>query len=374
MSYVKLYVTNDWEDDGMTESIQLLKELTAANGIAGREMQVKSIMKHYLAPISDAIVEDNLGGIFGKKTATNGSKSILISGHMDEVGFLVTKIDKDGYLSFNPIGGWWNQVMLSQKVTITTDDGKALRGIIGSKPPHVLSPEERKKTVDIKNMYIDIGVNSKEETEQAGVSVGNMVTPYSEFETLANDKYMTAKAFDNRYGCALAIDVLNELKDETIDINLYSGATVQEEVGLRGAKVAAQTIQPDLAIAVDVAVAFDTPGLSGQTSDSYLGGGPVVIMMDASSIAHEGLRQHIKEVAKQHHIDIQWDTTPGGGTDAGSIHVANEGIPTITLGVALRYMHSNVSVIHKDDYDRSVRLVAEIVRSLNDHTYNNIKW
>lgn len=374
MSYVKLYVTNDWEDDGMTESIQLLKELTAANGIAGREMQVKSIMKHYLSPISDAIVEDNLGGIFGKKTAANGSKSILISGHMDEVGFLVTKIDKDGYLSFNPIGGWWNQVMLSQKVTVTTDDGKALRGIIGSKPPHVLSPEERKKTVDIKNMYIDIGVNSKEEAEQAGVSVGNMVTPYSEFETLANDKYMTAKAFDNRYGCALAIDVLNELKDETIDINLYSGATVQEEVGLRGAKVAAQTIQPDLAIAVDVAVAFDTPGLSGQTSDSYLGGGPVVIMMDASSIAHEGLRQHVKEVAKQHHIDVQWDTTPGGGTDAGSIHVANEGIPTITLGVALRYMHSNVSVIHKDDYDCSVRLVAEIVRSLNDHTYNNIKW
>lgn len=163
----------------MTDSIQLLKELTAANGIAGREMQVKSIMKHYLSPVSDAIVEDNLGGIFGKKTATNGSKSILISGHMDEVGFLVTKIDKDGFLSFNPIGGWWNQVMLSQKVTVTTDDGKALRGIIGSKPPHILSPEERKKTVDIKNMYIDIGVNSKEEAEQAGVSVGNMVTPYS---------------------------------------------------------------------------------------------------------------------------------------------------------------------------------------------------
>lgn len=372
--YVKLGVTYGWEDDGMIDSTQLLKELTAANGIAGREMQVKSLMKHYLTPVSDAIIEDNLGGIFGKKSATNGSKSILVSGHMDEVGFLVTKIDKDGYLSFNPIGGWWNQVMLSQKVTVTTDDGKPIRGIIGSKPPHVLSPEERKKTVDIKNMYIDIGVNSKEEAEQAGVSVGNMVTPYSEFETLANDKYMTAKAFDNRYGCALAIDILNELKDEAIDINLYSGATVQEEVGLRGAKVAAQTIQPDLAIAVDVAVAFDTPGMSGQTSDSYLGGGPVVIMMDASSIAHEGLRQHVKDVAKQHHIDVQWDTTPGGGTDAGSIHVANEGIPTITLGIALRYMHSNVSVIHKDDYDRSVSLVAEIVRSLNDHTYNNIKW
>lgn len=135
--------------------------------------------------------------------------------------------------------------------------------------------------MEIKNMFIDIGVSSKEEAEEAGVEVGNMVTPYSEFEVLTNDKYLTAKAFDNRYGCALAVEVLKRLKDENIGINLYSGATVQEEVGLRGAKVAANTIKPDLAIAVDVGIAYDTPGMSGQTSDSKLGGGPVVIMMDA---------------------------------------------------------------------------------------------
>ena len=140
---------------------------------------------------------------------------------MDEVGFMVTKIDKHGFISFTPVGGWWNQVMLSQKVTITTDSGKEIRGIIGSKPPHVLTPEERKKPMEIKNMFIDIGVSSKEEAEEAGVEVGNMVTPYSEFEVLANDKYLTAKAFDNRYGCALAIEVLKRLKDENIGINLY---------------------------------------------------------------------------------------------------------------------------------------------------------
>ena len=120
-------------------------------------------------------------------------------------------------------------------------------------------------------MFIDIGVSSKEEAEEAGVEVGNMVTPYSEFEVLTNDKYLTAKAFDNRYGCALAVEVLKRLKDENIGINLYSGATVQEEVGLRGAKVAANKIKPDLAIAVDVGIAYDTPGMSGQTSDSKLG-------------------------------------------------------------------------------------------------------
>jgi len=136
-------------------------------------------MRDYLTPISDEIVEDNLGGIFGKKYTTNGNKTLMVAGHLDEIGFVVTKIDNDGFLKFTPIGGWWNQVMLSQKVTITTDHGKKIRGIIGSKQPHVLSPEERKKNVEIKDMFIDIGVKSKKEAEQFGIEIGNMVTPYS---------------------------------------------------------------------------------------------------------------------------------------------------------------------------------------------------
>lgn len=358
----------------MKESIQLLKDLTDINGIAGREKQVKEAMRQHLEPVSDEIVEDGLGGIFGKKSSQNGTKSILLAGHLDEIGFIITQIDKDGFIKFQPVGGWWNQVMLSQKVTITTDDGQEIRGIIGSKPPHVLGPEERKRPVEIKDMFIDIGARSKEDVEQHGVEVGNMVTPYSEFDTLANKKYLTAKAFDNRYGCAVAIDVMKKLQKDKLGINVYSGATVQEEVGLRGAKVAANKIKPDLAIAVDVCIPYDTPGMSGQTSETALGNGPVVIMMDASSVAHDGLRQHIKEVAKKHYISVQWDTTPGGGTDAGSIHVANEGIPTVTIGVALRYMHSNVSVLHTDDYENSVRLITEVIRSLNDDAYDNIVW
>lgn len=358
----------------MPESKALLKSLTDVNGISGHEMQVKSLMKDYLTPVSDEIVEDRLGGIFGKKNATHGTKSLMISGHLDEIGFIVTQIDEQGYIYFTPIGGWWNQVMLSQKVTITTENGKEIRGIIGSKPPHALSPEERKKPVDIKNMYIDIGVGNKEEAKEAGIELGNMITPYSEFESLANDKYLTAKAFDNRYGCALAVDVLQQLKDENIDINLYAGATVQEEVGLRGAKVAANLIKPDLAIAVDVGVAYDVPGMTSEKNEGKLGDGPLAILMDATSIAHDGLRKHIKDVAEHHNIPVQWATTPGGGTDAGSIHVANEGIPTITIGVPLRYMHSNVSVLNIDDYTNSVRLITEIVRSLNDDSYQALMW
>ncbi|WP_436854494.1 M42 family metallopeptidase [Staphylococcus caeli] len=358
----------------MDNSVKLLKSLTDVDGIAGHEMAVKSLMHDYLSPISDEIIEDNLGGIFGKKIANNSRNTLMIAGHLDEIGFIVTKIDQDGFLKFTPIGGWWNQVMLSQKVTITTDDGKKIRGLIGSKPPHVLSPEERKKTIDIKEMFIDIGVKSKKEAEQFGIEVGNMITPYSEFEVLSNQKYLTAKAFDNRYGCALAVDVLQNLKNEDIGINVVSGANVQEEVGLRGAKVAANKIKPDLAIAVDVAIAYDTPGMSGQVSDTAIGNGPVVIIMDASNIGHVGFTKHIKSVAKKHNIPVQLDTTAGGGTDAGSIHVANEGTPTVSIGVALRYMHSNVSVLHTDDYKNSVALVTEIVKSLNDTVVDQIIW
>lgn len=357
----------------MPESKALLKSLTDVNGISGHEMQVKSLMKDYLTPVSDDIVEDQLGGIFGKKNATHGTKSLMISGHLDEIGFIVTQIDEQGYIYFTPIGGWWNQVMLSQKVTITTESGKEIRGIIGSKPPHALR-RKNAKPVDIKNMYIDIGVRNKEEAKEAGIELGNMITPYSEFESLANDKYLTAKAFDNRYGCALAVEVLQQLKDENIDINLYAGATVQEEVGLRGAKVAANLIKPDLAIAVDVGVAYDVPGMTSEKNEGKLGDGPLAILMDATSIAHDGLRKHIKDVAEHHNIPVQWATTPGGGTDAGSIHVANEGIPTITIGVPLRYMHSNVSVLNIDDYTNSVRLITEIVRSLNDDSYQALMW
>ncbi|WP_057510564.1 M42 family metallopeptidase [Staphylococcus simulans] len=358
----------------MDKTVKLLKDLTDVNGIAGHEYKVKQLMKDYLKPVSDELVEDNLGGIFGKKKAEKGSKTLMLAGHLDEVGFMVTKIDDKGYLKFTPVGGWWSQVMLSQKVTVTTDDDKEIRGIIGSKPPHVLTPEQRKTPIDIKDMFIDVGVASKEEAEKLGMDIGDMVTPYSEFEVLGDENYLTAKAFDNRFGCALAVDTLNNLKDDAINVNLVSGATVQEEVGLRGAKVAANKIKPDLAIAVDVGIAYDTPGMGSGDHEAELGKGPLVVLMDATAIGHSGFRKHVKKVAQDKGIEIQWDTTPGGGTDAGSIHLAHEGIPSIVVGVPLRYMHSNVSVMHKQDYLNAVQLVTEIAKSLDDETIEQIIW
>lgn len=357
----------------MKETKQLLKQLTDIDGIAGHEYDIKHEMRALLEPNSDEMIYDNLGGVFGKKQSQSGNKTIMIAGHLDEVGFMVTKIDDNGYIKFTPVGGWWNQVMLSQKVTITTDKGDKIRGVIGSKPPHVLGAEERKKPVDIDKMFIDVGAKDKKEAEAAGIEIGNMITPYSEFETLLNSNYLMAKAFDNRYGCALAVDVLDELKDTSVQVNVVSGANVQEEVGLRGAKVAAYKIKPDLAIAVDVCIAYDSPGME-QDGDVKLGEGPAVIALDGSNIGHVGFLRHVKKVAKAHNIALQFDTMPGGGTDAGNIHTSLDGIPSICISVPVRYMHSNVSVLHQEDYQKAVQLVTEIVKALDDETVEQIIW
>lgn len=245
----------------MDKQLQMMKSLTDAHGISGFEYDVKKVMQGYLEPVSDELVQDNLGGIFGKRNAKEGSRTLLIGGHLDEIGFMVTRIDDEGFIRFTPIGGWWNQVMLSQRMNVVTGSG-VLTGVIGSKPPHVLSQEARKKPVDMKDMFIDIGVASKEEAEEAGVKVGDMITPHCDFTEMANKDYLLAKAWDNRFGCGVAIEVLESLKDEDVNINVVSGATVQEEVGLRGAKVAANKVKPDLAIAVDVGISWDTPGMS----------------------------------------------------------------------------------------------------------------
>ena len=358
----------------MDKQLEMLKDLTDVNGIAGFESAVKDKVKAYIEPLSDEIIEDNLGGIFGKKRSESGSKTILVGGHLDEIGFMVTEIDDNGFLKFSPVGGWWNQVMLSQRMTITTGEGKQLTGVIGSKPPHVLTPEERKKPVKIKDMFIDIGVASKEEAKEAGVELGDMVTPYTEFTELANENYLLAKAWDNRFGTALSIDLLKAVKDDNLNINLVSGATVQEEVGLRGAKVAANKVKPDLAIAVDVGLAMDTPGMKSSNGTGDLGKGPLLLLLDGSNIGHVAFRKHIQKVAAEKDIPYQLQVIQGGGTDAGSFHVSNEGVPSVAIGVPLRYMHSNVSIMHREDYQNAVKLVKEVVKSLDDSKVDEIIW
>jgi len=356
----------------LDETLIMLKELTDANGIPGNERAPREVMKKYIEPFADELEFDGLGGLAAKKVGDVNGPKIMIAGHLDEVGFMVTQIDDKGFLKFQTVGGWWGQVMLAQRVTITTRKGEEVIGVIGSKPPHIVPADVRNKPVDIKDMFIDIGATSKEEALEWGIRPGDMVTPYFEFNVLKNEKLLLAKAWDNRIGCAIAIDVLRQLNNESHPNIVYGVGTVQEEVGLRGAKTMTYKIQPDIGFAVDVGVAGDTPGITPKESTTKIGAGPSIVLYDASMVAHTGLRDFVIDVAEEAGIPFQYDTMSGGGTDAGSIHVTANGVPALSIGIPTRYIHSHSGILHRDDYENAVKLIVEVIKKLDREAVNNI--
>lgn len=355
-------------------TLQMLKALTDAKGIAGNEREVRNVMESYLQPMADEITYDGLGSIIAKKEGLADGPKVMITGHLDEVGFMVTKIDKDGFIRFQTVGGWWSQVMLAQRVTIVTRDGHNITGVIGSTPPHVLPAEARKKPADIKDMFIDIGAASKEEALSWGILPGDMIVPYFEFTVMNNENYLLAKAWDNRIGCAIAIDVMKQLENEQHPNVLYSVGAVQEEVGLRGAKTATHLVEPDIGFAVDVGIAGDTPGISPNDATSKMGEGPQIILYDASIVSHKGLRELVVDVAEELNIPYQFDAIAGGGTDAGSMHIATSGRPTLAITIATRYIHSNAAMLHRQDYENAVKLITEVVKRLDQETVERITF
>jgi len=357
----------------LDETLTMLKELTDARGIPGNEREVREVMEKYIAPFADEITTDGLGSLIAQKVGKEGGPKIMVAGHLDEVGFMITQIDDKGFLRFQTVGGWWGQVMLAQRVTIVTRKGD-VTGIIGSKPPHILSPEARKKPVEIKDMFIDIGASSREEATEWGVRPGDMVVPYFEFTVMNNEKMLLAKAWDNRIGCAIAIDVLKQLKGVDHPNVVYGVGNVQEEVGLRGAKTATAKIKPDIGFAVDVGIAGDTPGISEREAMSKMGKGPQVVIYDASLVAHKGLRDLVTDTADELNIPYQFESIPGGGTDAGSIHLTHLGVPALPITIATRYIHSHAAMLHRDDYENAVKLIVEVIKRLDRETVDKITF
>ncbi len=350
---------------------QLLKDLSLLNGIPSQEKEVRQYMADVMKNDADDITTDNLGSIIAKKTGQQDGPKIMVAGHMDEVGFIVTRITDEGYIKFTPAGGWWSQVMLAQQLDITTNEGKRIRGVIGAKAPHILTPEERKKPVEMDKMFIDVGVKDKEEAQALGIRTGDMITPHIEPTVLGNDKYYLGKAWDNRVGCAAAIDVLKRLKDSSHPNVYYGVGTVQEEVGLRGAKTSSHHINPDIGIAVDTTISDDFPGGDKQ---SVLGGGVGIMIRDSSMIGHKDLRDFVIDVADKNDIKYQLTHLGRGGTDGGNIHIAHSGVPSIALVVPVRYIHSHTSIMHEDDYANMVNLIEALVKALDHDAVQKITY
>jgi len=347
----------------MDSTIALLKTLTEAHGVSGYESPVRGTIREYFEPLG-AILQDQIGSIICRKTGTADSPKVMLSGHMDEIGFMVKHITEEGFIKFLPLGGWFDQVLLGQRVIIKTNKGDII-GVIGVKPPHLLSAEERAKVVTRKEMYIDIGASSRAEVEEAGVRVGDPIIPRADFVELANGKTYLSKAFDDRVGVALMISALRELQGQSHPNAIYAAATVMEEVGVRGATTSVEVVNPDVAIILESDIAGDVPGVRPDESAVKLGKGPTVLFYDTRMIPNLKLRDLVMDTARELEIPLQTSTIEGGATDGAVIHLHKTGVPTIVIAIPARHIHSHSSIIHRDDYDSAVKLIVALLKKLD---------
>jgi endoglucanase len=280
----------------------------------------------------------------------------MLAAHMDEIGFMISFIDKDGFLRFAPVGGFDPRTLIAQRVVV--HGVKDIGGVIGSKPIHILEEEEKKKATKIKDLFIDVGLK-KDEVSKI-VKPGDFVTLDRDFKEL-NDKIITAKAFDDRVGVYVMIEALKRIKDCYVDI--YAVATVQEEVGVRGATVSSFFVEPDVGIALDVTIASDFPGTKEEEMVTILGGGTAISLMDSHTISNKKLVDFLRKIAEENKIKYQTDILLGGGTDAGAIQRSKSGVPVCTVSIPTRYVHSVVEMCHKEDIESSIKLICKFLEN-----------
>lgn len=348
--------------DGMKEmdEIQrLLERLSNAHGISGREGSIQEILREEMGPLVDDVRIDNLGNLVA--TRRGKRPSVMIAAHIDEIGLMTKYVDEKGFIRFVTIGGWFDQTLLNQRVIIHADSGP-IYGVIGSKPPHVMTPEDRKKPIEVKDMFVDAGCESQEEALGLGIKPGTPMSIDRTFARLAGDR-VTGKAFDNRAGVVMMIEALKRTRTES---TIFAVGTVQEEVGLKGARTSAFGLSPDVALATDVTIPGDHPGIDKKDSPLEIGKGPVVIIADASGrgiITTSKVVSWLAETAKEFEIPVQMEVSGGGTTDATAIQLTREGIHTGGISVATRYIHSPVEVLSLKDVDACADLIARALET-----------
>ncbi|MEM0448641.1 MAG: M42 family metallopeptidase [Methanomassiliicoccales archaeon] len=366
------------------KSMRFLEELCNSPGPSGFEKAPLRLIKEYVKEYADSVYWDRMGNLFFEKMGSSDSPVVLVPGHVDEIGFIITSINQQGYLTFNQLGGWFDQVLLGQRVSIMTKGG-LVPGVIACKPPHVMDAEERKKVVTKDKMFIDVGACNREEVKAMGIRVGDAVVPDSKFyviekkafkegKEVGKRKLICGKAFDNRISAFLATELIKTLRKENIGHpnKVIGAATVQEEVGSRGAKTAAVQTKPDVAIILDVDISGDVPGIEPHQAPSRMGEGVSITVFDASMIPNQALKDLVIGICEEKNIPHQLSTMAGGGTDGASIHVANAGVPCIVIGVPTRHIHSHVAMIDTADLESTLRLSVELVKALDRGTVESL--
>jgi endoglucanase len=339
---------------------ETLEKLSNACGIAGREEEVRSLMKKFLKPYVDEVKEDKLGNVIGIKKGKKNAPKVMLAAHMDEIGLLVKTISKEGFIQFAKIGGIDDRILLAQKVIVYTEKG-ALHGIIGSKPPHIQKEEERKKVLTYDDLFIDVGAENQERVKKMGVKIGDPVGFDVKFAKVGKN-IVIGRAFDDRVGCAVMIEAMKRLGKT--ECTLYAVGTVQEEVGLRGATTAAFGIYPDVGIALDVTVAGDVPGVREIEAPIKLRKGPSIEIADMGLIAHPKVVRLLIDAAEENKIPYQLETGLPGSTDAARISLTREGVPSGVISIPTRYIHSPSSLLDLEDAGKAVKLTVAAVQKI----------
>jgi len=331
----------------------LLARLSEAAGVSGQENEVRNLIKAELERLRVTYKTDALGNVLAHKPGRRGSTTVMVAAHMDEVGLMVVGIEDSGLLRFKPIGGIDRRVLVAKQVLVGPEK---IPGVIGSKPIHLQKKDERKTPFQWQELYIDIGAKDRAEAEKL-VPLGTAAVFATSFRQLSDDIVM-GKAFDDRVGCT----VLLELLKEEYDCNLVCAFTVQEEVGLRGAGPAAYSAEPDLALVIEGTTASDVPGVPQHGHSTSVGKGPALTVMDRTAIPAKHLVERLRQVALKGNIPFQYRRATTGGTDAGKIQLTKGGIPVAGISVPCRYIHSPASVASLKDIENTIRLVKGFLR------------
>ncbi len=346
-------------------NIELLRELTEAHGCPGQEDAIREIVRRELSPMCEVRV-DTMGSLIARKpgTAGDGAKKLMLAAHMDEIGFRVKHVSDKGFLRLAPVGGWDPRQMASQRVKVHTREG-SIPGVLtmSTKPKHLLLPGEGAKEATIDDFFVDCGLSGDE--AKAKIEVGDGVTMDRGFQRMGD--LFTCKAMDDRVAVFVMIEALKAAGEHGADV--YAVATVQEEIGLRGAAASGWAIQPDVCVAIDITLANDFPGIPEELAVTRLGEGTAIKVLDSSLICHPKVVRHFRDLAERHGIKHQLELLTMGGTDAGAVQRLHGGVPSFTLSIPTRYVHTVNETVHSGDVQASIDLLARYIEDCQDGSY-----
>ncbi len=339
----------------------LLKELADAHGPPGYEEPVRAVMVRELKPLADELTYSGLGDVIARHGGAG--PRIMLDAHMDELGGVVRRTTRDGFLTMQMLGGWLDQALPDKRWIILGSKGP-VRAVTGIRDIHVVPAEERGRVYSRDTMFLDVGARTPEEVAALGLSPGDPVVPDAPFEELANGRYL-GKGWDDRAGLAVIVEAMRRLRAEGHPNQLFTVATVQEEIGLRGAEASAAIVKPDLAIAIEGGITGDSPGRNPEETQGRLGAGPGMFVYNSSAIPNRKLAALVKSTAAEKRIPLQLDLVQGYGDDSAEIQRSNGGVPTVCLVVPARYTHAFNGVIDRKDFDGAVELVVALIKKLD---------